>query len=153
MAYDTVWHWEGYAASGCLIDFNADSLLDVVSHVKGVQHKPVQYKSIEDVQKEIKSGGIKLDDIPFLKRIPYRFEKEYRIIWEGKITKNSPDVKEIPISLDIIQNITISQNLAAPQYETIKDMIEKMGIPHDRIHQTTLYRNPHWLGAFKTLVN
>jgi hypothetical protein len=153
MAYDTVWHWETYASSGCLIDFDAPSLFDVVSRVKGVRHGPVQYKAIEDAQREIKTGGINLDDIPFLKRIPYRFEKEYRLIWEGKATKNPPKVKEIPISLDIIKSITISQKLAAPLYQTIRELIEKAGIPYKCIHQTTLHRNSHWLGTFGTLVN
>jgi hypothetical protein len=150
--YDTVQHWETYASSGCRIDFDAPVLLDALSHVKGLRHGPVQYKTIEDVRAKIKEGTIKTEDLPFLKRIPYRYEEEYRIIWERKVLKKARKTKEISIDLGLIKGITISQDVPAPLYKTIKALLIKAGIPENHIRHTTLVRNSHWLAVFDKML-
>jgi hypothetical protein len=151
-AYDTAHHWEGYAGPGCRIDFDASVLLDTLSRVKDLRHGPVQYKTIKDVRAEIKAETIKLEDLPFLKRIPYRYEEEYRIIWEGRVLKKALKTKEIPIDLGLIKGITISQDVPVSLYKTIKALLVNAGISKKHIHQTTLIRNSRWLTAFDKIL-
>lgn len=143
---ETVHHWKTFAngPSGCVIEFETKKLFPILDAVEGLRHGKVHYKKLSEI--EAKDQQLKLDDIPFTKRWPYRCEEEYRIIVEN----NSKDTFfEIDIPLDTIRKITISQQMPAPIYDTIKSYLKELhGDPDSRISRSTLYENKRWINRF-----
>ncbi len=141
----TVHHWKTYAdgISGCCIEFDERKLLTCFHGIKEVRCGNVIYKMIEEVENE----KIDLDRIPFIKRRPYRIEKEFRILWEGETDRKTIDVD---IELDSISKITLSQGIPADVYTSIKQLLRgKINNPSTKINRSTLYENSRWIKAFK----
>src|SRR3990172_2483024 len=118
---ETIHHWQAYASgsSGCCIEFNRDKLLTLfkgqgciifprgtspalfASH-EGFVFSEMDPKEVEKVKTERPVAT------PFVKRYPYQFEHESRIIWQGP-TKDS--FKSIEIDLACITDIRLSPEL------------------------------------------
>lgn len=97
---------------------------------------------------ENKTTTLKVDDIPFTKRWPYRCEEEYRIIVESD--DETQKVFDIEINLDIIKRITINQQMPETIYKTIKEYLKNLkGNPDSRINRSTLFENKRWINRFK----
>jgi hypothetical protein len=141
---ETIHHWKTYAngISGCCIQFDEEKLLKTFTGIEQIRYGEVKYKRIKDV------GGIELDQIPFVKRYPYRIEREFRILWEGSTKLNSI---EIDINLNSIIKITISQNMPEDVYETIVDLLrQEIRNPSQKINRSTIYENKKWIDSFKS---
>jgi hypothetical protein len=146
--HETIHHWKAFAdgISGCCIEFDKAKLTELLSARKsdGVRYGSVIYKRIEDAC----DGSI--DDcremIPFIKRWPYRFEKEFRAIWEG----DKGYYKIENVDLTIITKITLSPTIPKPVFNTVKKLFRKdfeilKGI---EINHSTVYRNSDWIKKF-----
>jgi hypothetical protein len=144
---ETVHHWKTFSngPSGCVIEFNAKKLFTLLSKIPNLTHGKVAYKKLAEI--ENKNVTLDINQMPFIKRWPYRCEEEYRIIVE----KNNKDTFfEIDIPLDIITKITISQQMPEPIYNTIKSYLKDLrGNPDSRISRSTLYENKRWINRFK----
>jgi hypothetical protein len=94
---------------------------------------------IEDLRKE----GFNVDNMPFIKRWPYRCEEEYRIIFESTDkTAASDGCFEIDINLRAIRRITINQRMPAMTYQTIKNYLRReFEDPDQKIFKSTIYEN------------
>ena len=140
---ETLHHWKTYAngSSGCCIEFDFDLLLKNINEKEGIRHKWVIYKKISEVE----SKKYEVDDIPFIKRWPYRFEKEYRIIWEGKTDNQTI---EIDIPLDVIKKITISQEMPETVFKSVEKIINEITDNKIAINRSTLYENDRWINCF-----
>ena len=98
---------------------------------------------------EIRNNTIAVDDIPFIKRWPYRYENEYRILWQGET--NQPAI-EIDIDLNSINKITLSQRMPKPIHNSIKELLKsEIRNPASRINSSTLYENTTWIKKFKEM--
>jgi len=142
---ETIHSWRTFAdgISGCRIRFNAEELIPKVSRHVGVRFGSVKYKKI----RQLKRRQIPVSEMPFIKRWPYRCEEEYRVVWEGDTEEDHYD---IPIDLQSIQNITISQKMPYQVYVTIKNYLRQaFKDPEKRISRSTLYRNDLWIRRFK----
>lgn len=143
---ETVHHWKTFSngTSGCVIEFDAERLFMMVEKIPNLRHAKVQYRKLSDV--ENKKSIVEIDQMPFTKRWPYRCEEEYRII----VTDDSEnDFFDIPITLDIIKRITISQQMPEPVYKTIKEYLKSAnGDPKRKINRSTLYENKRWISRF-----
>jgi hypothetical protein len=142
---ETIHHWKAYSngSCGCCIEFNAKELFKILEKINNVKHAKVEYKKLQDAE----ANGVPLDEMPFKKRWPYRCEEEYRIILE---TDTGNNFYEIDINLDIIQRITISQQMPEQIYQTIKNYLKKAkGDPDSKISRSTLYENKRWINSFK----
>ena len=144
---ETVHHWKTFSdgTSGCLIEFDAEKLFDIIDKIPGLRHDKISYRKLLQIEK--RDTIIDIDKMPFTKRWPYRCEEEYRIIVEN----NTEDTFfEIDITLDIIRRITISQHMPQPIYNTIKNYLRGLrGDPSSRINRSTLYENKRWINRFK----
>jgi hypothetical protein len=90
--------------------------------------------------------AIPVEDMPFIKRWPYRCEEEFRVIWEGK---SEQAFFEIEIDLSMINKVTINQRMPKQVYDTIRDYLhEAFDDPDQRISHFTLYENARWLKKF-----
>lgn len=144
---ETVHHWKTFSdgTSGCVIEFHAEKLFDIINKIPGVRHGKISYKKLLEIEKQ--GGVIDIENMPFTKRWPYRCEEEYRIIVE-----NSSDETffEIDITLDIIKRITISQQMPQPIYATIKNYLNALGRDaSSKISRSTLYENKRWINRFQ----
>jgi Protein of unknown function (DUF2971) len=144
---ETVHHWKTFSNgnSGCVIEFNAPKLFKIINKIENLRHKKVVYKKLSEI--EDKNTRLDIDQMPFTKRWPYRCEEEYRIIVE---TNSKETFFEIDIPLDIINKITISQQMPEPIYATIKSYLKDLnGNAESRISRSTLYENKRWINRFK----
>jgi hypothetical protein len=144
---ETIHGWKNYASgiSGCLIEFDKEKLLNSFIGIKGIRKGNVHYKKVTDVEE----NSIEVDDIPFIKRYPYRIETEFRILWEGRTDEEKI---EFDISLNSINKITISQNMPKDVYNTIVSLLrEDFKDPEKRINRSTLFENQRWIKAFKSI--
>ncbi len=146
---ETVHHWKTYAdgISGCCIEFDKKRLLKCFRGVPGVRCGDVVYRTIEEVIKEIKNNTIEPNDYPFIKRYPYQFEKEFRILWEGKTVGKTID---LDIDLKSIKKITLSQRMSEDLYTSMEKLLHvEINDSSIQINRSTLYENSRWIKAFK----
>ena len=113
---ETIHHWKTFAKGsvGCRIDFKNGLLEKKLESIPDIIYKKVEYVSrTYDLSQYTKK------DYPFLKRIPYECENEFRIVWAGK-----GEAPVIPIK-GLISRITISPHVddraVAPIRKLLKD--------------------------------
>jgi len=147
---DTIHHWTAFAkgVAGCRIDFDVSKLCEAIQTFKGFKRitiRPVSYRKVN----QIKSSTIKLDEMPFTKRWPYRCEEEFRIIYESNSSKESnKKLIELSIKLDCIRSITLSQSMPKSVFKVIKNLLKNTtGIR--RVSQSNILENSIWIGKFK----
>jgi len=142
---ETIHHWKTFAggSGGCCIQFNADKLFEVLDKIPEIRHGVVEYHKINEAH----PAEMDLKKIPFTKRIPYQFEREYRIIWEGKCISKTFSVE---IDLGMIQKITFSQQMPEAVFDSVKSFLQR-SFPElkRRINRSTIYENKVWINKFK----
>jgi len=141
---ETIHHWKTFAngSSGCCIEFDSRKLIDIFDKTDNIRHGIVKYMKINDS----KPATFELDMIPFIKRIPYETEGEYRVIWEGK----SGSIFEIDVPIEAIKRITFSQQMPESVFETIKSLLVKnYSVLSKKIFRSTIYENKTWIKNFK----
>ncbi len=103
----------------------------------------MRYRRLPD----LKDGTIKVGDMPFTKRWPYRCEDEFRVIWEGE---SEDAFFEIEIELNMINKVTLNQRMPKQVYATIREYLREAFADADqRISHSTLYENARWLKKFR----
>ncbi|UIR54828.1 hypothetical protein LZQ00_11120 [Sphingobacterium sp. SRCM116780] len=145
---ETVHHWKTFSngPSGCVIEFNASKLFEIIDAIPNLRHKKVTYKKLREV--ENKDYNFEVEEMPFIKRWPYRCEEEYRFIAESD--QQNQSFFEIDVPLSIINKIIISQQMPKQIYDTIKKYLNAIeGHESKRINRSTLYENSRWLKQFK----
>ena len=146
--YETYHHWSVFAQgnSGICIRFKRDKLIAHLQAVDGVRFSDVSYKEI----RSLTESSFSISDIPFLKRYPYRDEKEFRVIYESN---NNLTVKEVPFSLDAIDRIVLSPWLPEPLVKTVRSTINSIKDCADlKVYRTTLLSNDVWRKKVEQLV-
>jgi hypothetical protein len=146
---ETLHHWKTYAdgVAGCCIEFDKKKLLASFLGIHEVRCGDVEYKCIDQVQRNQPD----LDHFPFIKRMPYQFEKEFRILWEGKTSG-----KRILLDIDLnsINKITLSQKIPDDMFASVKKLLcSIIKNPSTEINKSTLYKNHTWIEAFKKRKN
>ncbi|UTW59052.1 DUF2971 domain-containing protein [Kordiimonas sp. SCSIO 12603] len=145
---ETYHHWSIFArgTDGICIEFDKQKLIKSVEK-QGVIARPVLYKKIEDITEAARHR----DDLPFLKRFPYRDEGEFRLIY-GCSNGDKP-VYDVPFELSTIKRIHISPWMPESLSDCIKDVLASL-IPSDtdiRLNRSTLVENERWKSAVKQL--
>jgi hypothetical protein len=145
--HETIHHWKAYAdgITGCCIEFDKAKLTKLLSSHKshGVRFGRVHYQKLNNADDGAIDDCLKM--IPFTKRWPYRFEKEFRAIWEG-----GKDEHEIKIAdITMITKITLSPTMPKRLFSTIKLLRNGLKIPKKTtINHSTIYNNPKWIRKF-----
>src|SRR5690606_14703226 len=75
---ETIHHWNAFAngSSGCCIEFYQERLLAILDKSEGVKYGKTTYVKVADLNKQEFND----DMLPFIKRHPFKPEKEFRII-------------------------------------------------------------------------
>jgi hypothetical protein len=143
-APETYHHWRVFThgSEGVCIAFDKDRLLKGFKPFSYVRAKAVSYKLIRDIKADRPSA----DDLPFLKRSPYRDEKEFRIVYSSKA--NQVEAKDFDIDLSTIQRITLSPWLPKPLSDALRASIRAIdGCAKMSVARTTLLENEDWKKA------
>lgn len=104
-AAETYHHWRvfSHGTDGVCISFDRKRLLSAFKAQDGVTMGKMNYELVHTV-----AGWpeLKVAQLPFLKRKPYKPEKEYRVIYEHK--DEHREFFDLPIELSWINTITLS---------------------------------------------
>lgn len=146
---ETIHHWENYASQmgGCCIAFSFENLEKVLNETKGIVHGPIRYVAIPKIKTAISSSR----EIPFVKRLPYSVEGEYRVIWMGSTDDSS---FELPIDISWIRRITFSQKMPRSVFDSVKkSLIHSYPQLKGKINYSSVYQNQQWITSMEALLN
>jgi hypothetical protein len=135
-------HWKVFAPgpSGVRIEFDGARLLEQILRAEPtIRPEPVIYKKIG----EIRTDRPKRDELPFIKRYPFRDEMEFRIVYED--SEAVLQAKDIPFQLSAIRRIVLSPWLPAAMVPTVKKIIRGFDEHSElKVTRTTLVQNDEW---------
>lgn len=137
-------HWRVFSpgSDGVCIRFDKDRLLSAFEHVEAVRHGPVSYKTI----KALRESPPDPKTLPFLKRRPYKDEREYRIIYVDK--KESTDSKAFAIKLAWIERITLGPWMPRTLQNSVRDTLRSIpGCENVDIYPSNLIESKMWKAA------
>ena len=140
-ASETYHHWKVYAPGphGACIEFDKDRLLASLSGVPGIKSGLVVYRQI----KEMRDAHPELEELPFLKRYPYRGEEEFRLVYADSAEVISS--KDFSISIDSIQRLTLSPWLHPALVDAVKASLNDIpGCASLEIYRSQLIAYKKW---------
>ena len=140
-ATETYHHWRVFSpgTAGVCIWFNENELERAASKIPGIRIKPMEYLTIDNIRKE----RIPAEKLPFVKRYPFKPEKEVRMLWESEVEQRS--TLPVPFSSAAIARITLSPWLHPSLADPLKALLKTL--PECRsykIYRSTLVGNPEW---------
>jgi hypothetical protein len=141
-------HWRVFAhgSAGVCIYFHRSALIDHMS-TAGVQSREIEYLTL----KRARSSILRVDDLPYMKRLGYRPEGEFRFVYESA-TDTRP-VYDVPITVCSIEKISLSPWLPNALKASVKEAITSVdGFEELKMSRSTLISNSEWqeLGANAT---
>lgn len=146
-AAETFHHWSVFASrsNGVCVQFNKEILQAAVGKDKSVEFRQVRYLEI----KTLKTNPIVERDLPFVKRYPYKDEREYRLL---HINRNSEiDFYHVRIPLTAIDRITLSPWMPQSLAEEVKPILKSIkGCGQIEIYRSTLIENENWKNAARS---
>lgn len=137
---ETYHHWKVFSpdSSGICIIFKKEELLKAIKKEKGIKYRKVSYEKINDLKNNI----IKVRDMPYIKRLPYKDEKEFRVIYESKV--EDINYKHIDINLDCIERVTLSPWVPEQLIDPLRKTIKEIGVTSIKVWRTTILSNDKW---------
>lgn len=139
---ETYHHWRvfSHGNDGVCINFDKKRLLTVFQEDSDVKFGSVNYKLIRDMNG---NNDLKLEQLPFIKRKPYKDEREFRILYSSYV--KSEEYKHYKIDLNCMKRITLSPWISVPLYKSVKEILK--GLCNDsniKIVRSTLIGNEEW---------
>jgi len=142
-AGETYHHWKvfSHGLDGVCIEFDEDRLRDSLEAHRNLSFGDVEYRKLDQIRKR----PPKVDRLPFIKRYPFRDEREFRVIYDSD---DLIDFKSFAIDLGCISRITLSPWSNKPLSDAIKATIRDIdGCAKLRVYRTTLIDNESWKNA------
>jgi hypothetical protein len=139
---ETYHHWRvfSHGSDGVRIEFDRKKLLSTFAGDQQIRTGQVSYKLIKELSK-LKS--VALEDLPFLKRDPYKDECEFRVVYVDK--KKALQHQDYYIEIGWIKQITLSpwmsKGLAKSVKETLRSIDECSRL---KVYRSTLIENEAW---------
>lgn len=147
---ETYHHWKVFAGngSGVCIVFKKEQLLLLVDGIKQldivrnqgiIKHGPVVYKSVRAMRKQPPEQTM----YPFLKRIVFKDDAEYRMIFETK--DEGLEYKDFSMKLDCIEKITLSPWMPETLRKSVEETIKSIpGCNDIKVHKSKLIDYKQW---------
>lgn len=138
---ETIHHWGQYADGtlGCCIEFDKNILIDVENN-RRMRYGMVEYVPINKVCEKTPR------DLPFIKRLAYYVEDEFRIIYQG-----DEDEVIIPFKHEQIVKITLNSGLSKDILKTMKGIIKSM--VNCKVNVSTLENSNLWKKQINLVVS
>jgi hypothetical protein len=147
---ETYHHWRVFtnAADGACIEINRQALEDRLAQVAGVRYGEIEYLKLEDVERLTTKDR---DRMPFIKRVGFQPEDEYRIIAESDEAQRSSLPVELPISF--VNRVYLNPWLPASISESVvKTLRELPGCTRLAISKSHLIDSGRWQKAGDKMV-
>ncbi len=120
---ETFHHWKvfGGGAGGVCVVFKRLAFEKALYGQTGVRFELVKYQSLKgsDQLKDVQES-----DLPLLKRIGYKDEQEYRVLWESETQKL--DLYDLKVPLDSIEKIVVNPWLPTNLAETVRSLLQDL---------------------------
>lgn len=141
LATETFHHWKIFApgTDGVCLEFDKARLDQALINIPNVKSNIVQYLEI----RKWREASPSIHDLPFLKRLPYEDEREYRIVFKSR--ESIVESYDIPNCSQFITRVTISPWLPKPLAKSTKTMLKEISQGEVGIHQSTLLGNEVWM--------
>lgn len=149
-ANETYHHWKIYAGStsGICIIFHKDKLMSFVNLKQNILMNKVIYMTIKPKKQE----EMKLDDLPFYKRIAFKDEKEFRFLYYSR--NEELPIYDIEIELDCIKSIVINPWLEdSISNDVICTIQSKCNERNIHIYQSSLLENEQWKQKIQHIID
>jgi hypothetical protein len=96
--------------------------------------------------KDIEEKRVQTEDLPFLKRIVFQDEQEYRIIYQSK--SENEESRDVEIDLGCIDRITLSPFLHRSLEKALVGTIKSIeGCKRLAVNRSQLLESARWRGA------
>ncbi len=138
---ETYHHWSVFSGgpAGVCVVFEKTRFLSQFDGVAGLKHRKVRYMGIEDAR----SHTFKVNDLPFLKRIGYKPEGEFRMIYESDAAECAS--MGVPIDLGCIRSISLSPWMPLGVADDTRRVLRSIdGCAGLRVSRSTLISNEEW---------
>lgn len=139
---ETYHHWRvfSHGSDGVRIEFDKAKLLAAFKGDRRIVARSVDYREINRMNVDPAPG---IEDLPFLKRYPYRDEKEFRIVY--RCGDEAVETKSFPVSLGAISRITLSPWLPLPLADEVRKLLRSIdGCAKLGVARSTLLENENW---------
>ncbi len=105
MATETYHHWKIFTQGieGVCIEFERQPLARALNALPNVTARPVEYLKIDDLKRMTADD---VERIPFVKRLGYRDEREWRVV--AQCPDTTAEYRDVPIDLAHINRITLN---------------------------------------------
>jgi len=145
MESETSHHWKvfSHGSDGVCIRILAEPFKAHLNTIKEVVHGEVEYKLIDQIERE----EFTVDQLPFLKRYPFRGEAEYRVLFR-KEAATKFRTHAIPFDTSLIQGVTLSNSLPKELSGPVVELLKSIdGCANMEILRSTLNENSRWKQA------
>lgn len=117
---ETSHHWKMYAAGplGVRIEFSKERLLSAIKN--HAESRSFRYRQVKYL-KANEAASLKMNDLPFIKRHPFRDEREFRIVFRSNDHRDNIAVQ---IGLESVTAVTLSPELPDELVEAVKNTIK-----------------------------
>ncbi len=142
----TFHHWKIFSngSSGVCIEFNRNRLVNSLTGMDGYRLGLISYKFVDQVEKVRPP----VDNWPFIKRVPFRDEGEFRIIYENAFALEHS--KEIQFHLNCVNKITLSPWMPECVAQTVTGIIRSIhGCRNIRVNRSNLIEAARWRKAIE----
>jgi Protein of unknown function (DUF2971) len=139
-AAETYHHWKIFSPgdSGVCIEFNKDALLS--SFDESFCHRKVQYTKLS----ELFDTSAKHGDKAFMKRVAFKDEKEYRVVY-GDLKKTNAAPKAVPINFRCIERIILNPWIPKSLFDQVCATIRLIpGCEVIAVSRSLLIDSPAW---------
>ena len=136
---ETYHHWKVFTSgtSGVCIEFHRDKLIKALP--QEVAYSSMDYKTI----KELNPDEIKVKDLPFVKRVGFIDEQEFRLVFTSQTTAIS--TKKIPVPLSAIKRVVLNPWLHEELAESVTEMFSKLAEKENLgVTKSALIDSPSW---------
>ena len=138
---ETYHHWRVFSngPAGVCIEFDRAALLKAMRRVAGVKTQGIDYLTL----KQAKAKGLTVAKLPFVKRVGFKPEKEFRVMYESSVQEQLS--LDIPIEVACIRKVSLSpwmhSSLAASTISAIHSIDECSEL---NVSRSTLISNEQW---------
>jgi len=142
---ETSHHWKAFSpgSDGVCIKILAEPFIAQLNFIKEIVHGNVEYELIDEVETEV----VTVDQLPFLKRYPFRDEAEYRVLFRKKVASKLK-THASPFNTSFIQEITLSNSLPKELSGPLVALLKGIdGCADIKISRSTLNENSRWKRA------
>lgn len=143
-AAQTYHHWKVFThgASGACINFDKRKFLRWIEADELITGREIEYRTLSQVQRTPPA----LDDLPFVKRMAYEHEAEFRLLYATK--RRSVAVKSFAFPLDVIESVMLNPWLPPATASAVEDVIHRIkGCEELDVYRATIVKNDDWQKA------